>query len=216
MNLPSSIIAGAIVPLGFVAPLQVESEPGENIWEQRARRMYQVLSVVTLATELIAVMWATVASNQLTENTFAPANSVWHLIQRDFELEWAAVNTHFVIGMLGFLGMIGIRSYFVAKKALLGGATLGVALSSLALMVSIVNRGVAAGGGKGRRFGGTVLSLAQRYTTLLLARALSIKTFGILEILSVTGLAVSLSGAVTAVWKGTRETAGPAPKIVVD
>ena len=202
MNFPASIIAGAIIPLGYVAPLSIESEPGDSIWEKRARRMYQVLSVVTLTTELLAVMWATVAANQLTENTFLPANSVWHLIRRDFELEWAAVNAHFVVGMFGFLGMIGTRAYFIAKRGALGKSSLGVALSGLALMVSIVNRGVAAGGGTtGMRFGGTVLALGKRYATLLVSRAFSLKTFGILECVSVTALVVSLGVAVKEAWQ---------------
>ena len=65
MKTPASIIAGAIVPLGFLVPLQLKSEPDDTVWERRVRRCYQVLSVVTLATELIAVMFATVAVNQV-------------------------------------------------------------------------------------------------------------------------------------------------------
>lgn len=66
MKTPASIIAGAIVPLGFLAPLQLKCEPDDTVWEGRVRRFYQVLSVVTLATELIAVMFATVAVNQVS------------------------------------------------------------------------------------------------------------------------------------------------------
>lgn len=65
MKTPASIIAGAIVPLGFLVPLQLKSEPDDTVWERRVRRCYQVLSVVTMATELIAVMFATVAVNQV-------------------------------------------------------------------------------------------------------------------------------------------------------
>ena len=104
---------------------------------------------------------------------------MWHLLKRDFELEWAAVNTHFVVGMLGFLGMIGSRAYFMAKKGLLGRSVMGIALSGLALMVSIVNRGVAAGGGPqatggAMRYGANVLALGKCYISLLLGRALKL------------------------------------------
>jgi hypothetical protein len=214
MKLPASIIAGAIVPLGLLSPLQVKSEPDDSPLEKRIRKMYQVLSVVTLATELIAVMAATVATNGLTERTIAPANSVWHLLQRDFELEWSMVNTHFVIGMLGFLAMIGSRAYFMAQKGLLGKSALGVAVSALALMVSIVNRGVAAGGGRDSstgaalRYGSSIFALARRYTTLLMGRALSQKTFGSMEIISVVTLAISLMGGVRAVWNVEESTDG--------
>jgi hypothetical protein len=212
MKLPASIIAGAIVPLGFLSPLQLQGEPDDSVWEKRIRKMYQVLSVVTLATELIAVMAATVATNGLTERTIAPANSVWHLLQRDFELEWSMVNTHFVIGMLGFLVLIGSRAYFMAHKGLLGKSALGAAVSALALMISIVNRGVAAGGGHDAstgtalRYGSSIFALARRYTTLLLGRALSRKTFGPMEVLSVMTLTVSLIGGLRAVWKVEEST----------
>lgn len=205
MKTPASIIAGAIVPLGFLAPIQLKSEPGDTSTEKRVRKLYYLLSTITLATELIAVMWATVATNGLTERTIAPSLSVWHLLNRDFELEWAAVNTHFVVGMLGFLGMIGTRAYFMAQKGLLGKSVLGLALSGLALMVSIVNRGVAAGGGESIGYGSNVLSLGKCYATLLIGRAIRLKTFGPVELFSVTLFSVSLLGALKAVWNNDTE-----------
>lgn len=207
MKTPASIIAGAIVPLGFLAPIQLKSEPDDTEWEKRLRKLYYVLSVMTLATELIAVMWATVATNGLTERTIAPAESVWHLLKRDFALEWAAVNTHFVVGMLGFLGMIASRAYFMAGKGLLGTSVTGIGLSGLALMVSIVNRGVAAGGGPAAatgttmRYGANVLALGTSYLSLLMKRALCLKTFGPIEILSVAAFLASVLGAFKAVWQ---------------
>ncbi|CAB9515360.1 expressed unknown protein [Seminavis robusta] len=206
MKTPASIIAGALVPLGFLAPLPLKGEPGESKVEKRLRKFYYVLSVTTLATELIAVMWATVATNGLTERIIAPADSVWGLLKRDFELEWAAVNTHFVVGMLGFLAMIGSRAYFMAQKGLLGRSVMGIAASGLCLMVSIVNRGVAAGGGvqeftgSNMRYGSDVLALMKRYATLLLARALARNTFGPIEILSVSIFLVSVYHGLKAVW----------------
>lgn len=212
MKLPASIIAGAIVPLGFLSPLQVKGEPGDSVVEKRMRKMYQILSVVTLVTELIAVMAATVATNGLTERTIAPANSVWHLLQRDFGLEWSMVNAHFVIGMFGFLAMIGSRAYFTAQKGLLGKSALGIAVSALALITSIVNRGVAAGGGHDAstgaavRYGSSIFALARRYTALLMDRAMSRKTFGLMEVISVVILAVSLIGGLRAVWNVEEST----------
>lgn len=106
--------------------------------------------------------------------------------------------------MLGFLAMIGSRAYFMVSKGLLGRSVFGVALSGLALMVSIVNRGVAAGGGSSTamRYGSTILSLGQCYTTRLLGRALAWKTLGPIEIFSVALFAVSIGGALKAVWQG--------------
>jgi hypothetical protein len=211
MKLPASIIAGAIVPLGFIVPLQLESEPDDTQLERRVRKLYPLISSISLASELIAVMWGTIATNQLTERSIPPAKSVWHLIQRDFELEWMAVNSHFCIGMFGFLAMIGSRAYFATQKGLLGKSVSGVAVSGLALMVSIVNRGVASGGGTDVstgttvRVGANVVALFLRYITLLLGRAISLKTFGILELFSVSMLVLSIFTGLKAVFQNNSD-----------
>ena len=104
--------------------------------------------------------------------------------------------------------MIGSRAYFMTQKGLLGKSVLGIAVSGLALMVSIVNRGVAAGGGPqatggAMRYGANVLALGKCYISLLLGRALKLKTFGPIELLSVTVFLVSLGGALKAIWQNT-------------
>jgi hypothetical protein len=201
MKLPASIIAGALVPVGLLVPLDAQSPPGsnENRLEKILRKSYLVVSCLTLVSVLCSVMWATVAVNQLTETAVQPAASVWHLIKRDYDLPWAAVNSHFVLGMWGFSFIIGTRSYFNAGGGQLGMSVAGVACSGLLLMVSIVNRGIAAGSGDGIRYGTNVLSLLAQYTTLLLKRASTKGSFGPLELSSVAILVWSLVTAAQAI-----------------
>jgi hypothetical protein len=104
MKTPASILAGALVPLGLLAPLPpADAEPPVAIVpdgstkskgaassqaRRRAglrslvpkilRRSYVVVAVLSLLSELISVMWATVAVNQLIETHVAPAESVWY------------------------------------------------------------------------------------------------------------------------------------------
>lgn len=103
--------------------------------------------------------------------------------------------------------MIGSRTYFMASKGLLGKSVLGIAMSGLALMVSIVNRGVAAGGGAGVRYGANVLALGTCYTRLFLKRASAIKSFGPIEIASAVAFVLSIGGAIKAVWQDSPEDA---------
>lgn len=182
MKLPASIIAGAMIPIGIGGPLKFEPDDDDGKFAILLRRLYPVAVVVALCSELISVMWATVAVNQLTETNIEAASSVWHLIQRDFQLPWVATNAHFVLGMIGFMWVICSRAYFMAAKGALGASTAGVAFSSLLLITSIVNRGVAAGGGSNMRFGGSVLALFRCYTHLLLKRATSAHSFGPFEL----------------------------------
>jgi hypothetical protein len=49
--------------------------------------------------ELLAVIWATVAVNQLTETVIEPSANVWELLRRPwYDLAWAATNSHFLFG----------------------------------------------------------------------------------------------------------------------
>jgi hypothetical protein len=94
MKTPGSILAGAMIPLGFAAPLPVRDEK-DTRFPAMLRRLYPFLAVTALGSELVSVLWATVAVNTLTETEIAMAESVWHLLRRDFALSWAAVNAHF-------------------------------------------------------------------------------------------------------------------------
>jgi len=183
MVTPASIIAGALVPLGYIVPLPSPRAEGEPVFVAILRKLHLVIATASLCSELLSVMWATVAVNKLTEAAVAPAISTWALIQRDFQLPWLAVNAHFVLGMLGFMSMIATRAYLSAAGTPFGLGAAGFASSGLLLMMSVVNRGVASGGGEGQRYGGSALALVARYAVLLLRQALF--HVGPLEILSI-------------------------------
>lgn len=187
MKTPASILAGSMVPILMASPLAIDTpaDKTESRLEKGLRAAYLVVGVMSLLSELCSVMWATVAVNQLIETNIAPAASVWHLIKRDFDLQWVAVNAHFVLGMLGFSFVVGTRAYFQAGGGLVGKSVAGLAGSGVLLMIAIVNRGVAAGGGEGVRYGATVWSLISRYIFLLTKRASTLGSLGPLEVSSI-------------------------------
>jgi hypothetical protein len=80
-SLVYSSTAGALVPLGFLDPLPIKnddkSKPDTTL-RKALRLSYQVVAILSLMSELVSVMWATVAVNQLTETQVAPAQSVWY------------------------------------------------------------------------------------------------------------------------------------------
>ena len=76
---PASMLTGGLVPLGFLAdPLPVENDNNKKTqkWKKKARCLYQALAVTSLLNNLVAIMYATVATNKLTEVPSAPAMSV--------------------------------------------------------------------------------------------------------------------------------------------
>ena len=122
MLTPASILAAGMISIGLKAPFQlppsIQDQPEKVQQIQYLRRVYIVVSMISFCSELLAVMWATVAVNQLTELTnLPPSSSVWELLQTNFDLEWSAVNTHFVIGLVGFMYMVGIRGYIMLLTA---------------------------------------------------------------------------------------------------
>jgi len=212
MKMPASIIAGAMVPLGLLAPVPIQNpgdKPDSRI-ENLMRRSYTPVTVIALLSEFISVVFATVAVNQLTETIVQPAASVWDLIQRDYDLSWAGTNAHFMFGMFSFAYLIAVRSYFNVGGGVLGRGVAGIATASLVYMVSIINRGVASGSGvvasdsgdKRLSYGTSVLSLFRHYGGLILARK-SGRGFRPLELGAVALMVVSL---ITVVWAILQES----------
>jgi hypothetical protein len=186
MLTPASILAAAMISLGMKKPFEVSRTMKENPHLrdhiENLRRTYIVVTMVSFCSELLAVMWGTVAVNQLTEQSVAPTHSVWELLRNDVDLEWAAVNSHFVLGLIGFMYMVGIRGYVMllaagASEALIVSTLSGIS-AALLLMVSVVNRGVQAGGGNGVGYGSNILDLFGHYVSLLYKRATGTEVLG--------------------------------------
>lgn len=128
--------------------------------------------MASLVNELIAIMYATVATNKLTEVAVEPAKSVFALIKRDYELAWMGTNVHFMLGLLGFCSMIMLRALTIYPKSL-NTSSAGLALSALIGMISIVNVGVSEGDGQGHTLGGNFFSLLCRYICLLVKTSIA-------------------------------------------
>lgn len=123
------------------------------------------------------------------------------LLTRDFDLAWAGANAHFAAGMLGFMFLIGARAYFQAGSGLLGRSVAGLTFSGLMLMIAILNRGVAAGSGKGSRYGATVLHLVVHYVSLLYKQATKVGSVGPMELAAILGLTFYSLESARGMWK---------------
>uniref|UniRef100_A0A7S2ECV2 Transmembrane protein n=1 Tax=Ditylum brightwellii TaxID=49249 RepID=A0A7S2ECV2_9STRA len=202
MKLPAAVVTAGMISLGFATSfpeLPKDANFSDEVRKrcESLRRLHIVVALISVTSELIVVLWAAVEVNQLTERPLQPAASVWDLIQRDCDLAWSAVNSHFVLGIIGFCAMLAIRAYVMllaarASKNLTSAAMTGTA-AALCLMISVVNRGVEAGGGDGVGYGGTILDLLQHYVYLLLTCATDLKSPGPLELTAI-GLEVASIG----------------------
>eukprot|EP00536_Pseudo-nitzschia_multiseries_P011640 jgi/Psemu1/29532/gm1.29532_g len=206
MKLPAAVVTAGMISLGFATgfpELPRETPDNKHIFTPRIRkrcealkRLHIVVALIAVTSELIVVMWAAVEVNQLTEKRYALAASVWDLIQRDCDLAWSAVNSHFVLGIIGFVAMLTLRAYVMllaaeASNALLTAAGAGTG-AALCLMISIVNRGVESGGGNGERYGSTIVDLLQHYVVLLFREATQEISPGPLQLAAIVLESISL------------------------
>lgn len=204
IKLPAAVVTAGMISLGFATSFPtLPKDTSDRIYAPQLRerceslnRLHIVVALVSVTSELICVIWAAVEVNQLTERLYEPALSVWNLIQRDCDLAWSGVNSHFVIGIIGFVTMLAIRAYVMliaasASNELMISASSGT-VAALSLMISIVNRGVEAGGGGGVRYGSTVFDLFQHYAQLLLIEGANVEDPGPLQLLAIFFELVSL------------------------
>lgn len=165
MRVPAALIAGAVIPFGFAAM------PRPVMGESRGKRLAKITSALlasfTLATELITIVYATVAVNKLREVVPAPSSSLMQLLQRDYEMGWLGVNVHFFAGLISLAIMSSITIWLNFGMQVGRAAAFG-ASAAVCLMIAIVNNGIHQGDGTGEfRFGGNLFTLTLRYLVLL-------------------------------------------------
>lgn len=204
MKLPAAVVTAGMISLGFATRFpELPKDTLDKVYPSDLRRrcaqlerLHVAVALASVTSELVVVLWAAVEVNQLTERAYAPALSVWDLIERDADLAWSAVNSHFILGIIGFTSMLWLRAYVMllaanASRALMTAAATGTA-AALCLMISVVNRGVEAGGGNGARYGSTVIDLFRHYAMLLFQAAKDVVSPGPLQmsaiVLEVTSL----------------------------
>lgn len=207
MKLPAAVVTAGMISLGFatsfpelprVSPSNQREYP-DQLRErcESLKRLHIVVSLIAVTSELIVVLWAAVEVNQLTEKQYELATSVWDLIQRDCDLAWSAVNSHFILGIIGFVTMLALRAYVMllaaeASTALMTAASTGTG-AALCLVISIVNRGVESGGGDGYRYGSTILDLFRHYAALLSKAATASASPGPLQLSAIVLEFISLA-----------------------
>jgi len=183
------MLAGGLVPLSFLAP----PIPDDTPLKKKLGCLYNIISVLSLSSELLCIIYATIASNKLVETAVLPAKSVFELIQRDYELSWIATNVHFMAGLMGFLAMVALRAYTLFPSRL-NKAAAGTAGAFLLAMISVVNKGVSRGDGRGHVFASSIISLNLRYGVLLVKQ---LQQSG--GILAMASIGLGLVSAVAAV-----------------
>ena len=177
MRVPAALVNGAAVTTAFALVPQLGDPAPIAVF----KRVHTLLAVAVVASELLAVVTATVAINKLSEVESAPTASVVELLLSEtYEFSWISVNVQFFAGLFGLAVMVLIRA-LASMGPTVGRICACIMASAVLLMATVLNDGVAQAGvvasgpaqelalpfGTGRSF----VALVARYAVLLRKRA---------------------------------------------
>ncbi len=165
IRLPASILAGALIPLGFGFALPTEGAAFTAQTRLRFIQVHRVIAVISYASLLVSIVYASVAINSLAENAHESASSVSALIMREYDLAWVATNCNFLFGLYGALVLIALRALLTWELAE-GRVATGFCSAALLLITSVVDEQVRAGG-----YADDLLQLVAKYVTLTVTLA---------------------------------------------
>ena len=169
MRTPAALVAGACLPLGFAFAFPSK----EDTPQLRAlKRANTALGFLAVNSELLSVVFATNAINRLTDEAGSAtvmATSLAGLLKHDaFQQFWLGVYTHFILGIVGLVAMVGIRSW-IAIGPRLGRPVLMLTGAILLRLIAACNRSVVVedfGSGPG---GSNFVYLVARYVAVTVA-----------------------------------------------
>eukprot|EP00980_Cylindrotheca_fusiformis_P014968 scaffold4095_cov117-Cylindrotheca_fusiformis.AAC.25 len=163
MRSPAAFIGGALVPLG------IASAPTINDDDSRAMKLLKraniAVAVASVLSEIMAVIYSSIAINKIAEISQPQTRGVAELIAQKHELAWLGTNIHFLFGMMGFALIAGSKSFFLAGPEL-GKVTTSWSIAAFLQALAVVNRGIAQGSaGKdvSSQFGSNFFMLIVRY-----------------------------------------------------
>ena len=178
MRAPASFVAGVLLGASFSLAAAPTDGPAVGF----VKRLHLLIGLASVSAELVAIVACTVSINKLSERKLPPTAGVHRLLMcdPDVELSWLTANVNFFAGLFGLVLMTGVRGCLALSGSsgpVWGAAAALVATSAGLLMASLINRGIASGGGSiimcgpNPRFGRSLFGLVARYLSVMSDRA---------------------------------------------
>lgn len=169
MRTPAALIGGSLVPIGLLSSPVIEE--GDSKLDRFLKKAYVLVGVSSLLSEILAVTYSSIAINKLVEVAQPATAGVTELIIENHELAWIGTNVHFLLGLIGFATVVGMKAYFLGFGNAVERIIVGWSLAALLQVVSIVNKGIALGDGSGTdsstRFASNLFGLLRIYIGLV-------------------------------------------------
>mmetsp|Transcript_18525 Transcript_18525/g.27998 ORF Transcript_18525/g.27998 Transcript_18525/m.27998 type:complete len:267 (-) Transcript_18525:4-804(-) len=192
LRIPSSLFAGASAGAAFAMPIAAS----DSIKEGFVKRIYSLLMMSSLASQLLVITISTVNMNLIARTVKGEklATSTTNYIEKFFLLEWTATKFHFFSGVLAFVVGAGLRAWTTIGCPIVARAALGIIASSTALAMTFLNSLWEEGGEVG------VLKLPFTYVSLLWKKCRRSVAFALAMIVNVV-TALYIIGNIPHVYK---------------
>jgi len=169
MRTPAALVGGAVVPMGITSAPKIEETDSPKM--KVMKRVSFILGVGSLMSQIVAITYSTVAINKLAELKYEPTEDVNELIASHYKLEWLGTNIHFLFGLFGF-GILAIFKSYFKYGSRVGNVNACWSSAAMLFCISIVNQGIAQGGGEqGITYGSNIFGITVNYLGLVLKYA---------------------------------------------
>ncbi|CAB9496768.1 expressed unknown protein [Seminavis robusta] len=137
IRIPAALFAGASAGAAFAMPISATASEGLKVG--LVKRIYALLMMATLTSQIIAIVVGTVASSALANKCpFVKTASVSEFLNANYPLEWAACRFHFLSGVLLFVLGVGMRAWITVACPVFAKASLGAVITTSLLCVAFV------------------------------------------------------------------------------
>jgi len=167
---PASILAGALLPLGFGYALPAEGPALANGTRHAVIHLHRLVTVASYSCLLLAIVYSSVAINGLAESPHQPSGSAMELIRHEYTLAWIGTNVTFLLGLFGALALVTLRVLLTFERDE-GRVSAVFSLSTALLIASIVEEQVKRDG-----FADNIIELLGRYLQLTANTALETRS----------------------------------------
>ena len=204
MRTPAALLTGGLVPLGILMNSPIHDDDSRKT--RVLKKAGVVLGVTSLLSEILAVVYSSIAINKLVELPSPDTASVADLLSKHHSLPWLGTNVHFILGMMGFVLLVGIRTY-LAVGASMGTLAAGLSAGCFLQTLAVVNRSIALG-----RSGGDHVDAANLGQLLLhygrsMFRFATRGKIGVCSVLSMVVTAAAVAGAIASFYEEFRDGA---------
>jgi hypothetical protein len=162
-RIPAALLAGAAYGGTFSTPLNMN----DNLSKQLSKRSFVVVGLATVCAELLAVVVSTCAIDKIAVGdkmllSSPNSSSLREYLDMNFELEWVSLRVNFILGLLGFAVMCGLRAWCFLSCPVFSRVSIGIITTAIFLMVALMTEALTTSR--------DLVHLCQRYAFLIWVR----------------------------------------------